>query len=256
MHNHNNALEGDLLKVLVVDDESLARQRLIKMIERLDGYHCIGEAKNGLEALEELRRLSPDIIMLDVRMPAMDGMEVAQVMANSTEYDDTAIIFTTAYDEYALDAFDVQATGYLLKPINRDKLDKALQKAAKQLHKTESEKPLSDDNKRMHLSTHSRGNIVLIPLSDVRVLQAEHKYVTVFHTMGESILDDSLKMLENEFSELFTRIHRNALVALPYVTALEKNSKGQYQLVIDGVDVRPVVSRRLVTEIRQLLKQL
>ncbi|CAA0115974.1 Transcriptional regulatory protein BtsR [BD1-7 clade bacterium] len=240
------------IRVLIVDDESLARQRLMKMVGDIDGYSCVGEAKNGLEALEQFRSLEPDVILLDVRMPGMDGMEAARNIAEEDPGDHTSIIFTTAYDEYAIDAFDVQASGYLLKPVNAEKLEKALSQASKSYVKEHG----AGDPTRQHLSAHSRGNVSLIPLKDVRVLQAEHKYVTVYYTDGESILDESLKALETEFPEQFTRVHRNALVSLKHVNALEKNAQGQYQLSIEGVEVKPVVSRRLVTQIRQRLKQL
>ena len=240
------------INVLIVDDESLARQRLLKMVGDIDGYTVVGEARNGNEAVDQFRALKPDVILLDVRMPGMDGMEAAQIIADEDPEDKCSIIFTTAYDEYAIDAFDVQAAGYLLKPVNREKLDKALAQAAKKLGgRTDSDEP-----SRQHLSAHSRGNVNLIPLEEVRVLQAEHKYVTVFYLEGESILDESLKALEDEFPDMFTRVHRNALVSLKHVNALEKNAQGQYQLVVDGVEVKPVVSRRLVTSIRQKLKEL
>lgn len=232
-------------KVLVVDDESLARQRLIKMFDSIDGFEVIDEAANGSQAIEKIEMQKPDVALLDIRMPGVDGLEVAKMIAEKGLQ--THVIFTTAYDEYALDAFDVSAQGYLLKPVNKEKLEKALSKFVG-----------SDDDHegRNHLSASSRGNIELIPLDTVRILQAEHKYVTVYHTGGESILDESLKALELQFPDRFKRVHRNALVSVDHVLAMGKNAEGQYALTIADVDIKPVVSRRLVSEVRNWMKQL
>lgn len=230
--------------VLVVDDESLARQRLIKMLEAMPGFELVAEADSGEQALAAIKQFQPDIVLLDIRMPGLDGMAVAKTI--EAEDIDCDFIFTTAYDEYAVDAFDVQAKGYLLKPIKQEKLAKVLHA----LH------PESDGKTRNHLSASSRGNIELIPLDTVRLLQAEHKYVTVYHNGGESILDESLKTLECEFPQRFKRVHRNALVSVEHVCAMEKNSEGQFILKIADTDIQPIVSRRLVADVRLWLKQL
>lgn len=241
--------------LLLVDDEPLARQRLRKMLESLDDYDVIGEAENGEQALQKVAELQPDILLLDIRMPGIDGMEVAERLMSQTPAFTGQIIFTTAYDEYAMDAFDVQAAGYLLKPVNKDKLSKVLEKAAKLSVSADAVEEVPGDYRR-HLSASSRGNVELIALDDVRILMAEHKYVTVYHTQGESILDESLKALEDEFPEHFIRVHRNALVSVRHIVSLEKNRQGQYELKVADVDVRPVVSRRLVTGVRNWMKQL
>jgi two-component system response regulator AlgR len=237
------------MKILLVDDEALARQRLIKMLETLEGYTVVGEAENGAQALERIKELKPDVVFMDIRMPGVDGLEAAQAIANDADEYGCRVIFTTAYDEYALAAFDLQAIGYLLKPINKEKLQKALEQATRvQVNK--------QSNQREHLSSTSRGKVYLIPLDNVRILQADHKYVTVYHTQGESILDESLKNLEEEFGERFKRIHRNALVSVEHVLGMDRNRQGQYVLKMEGCDVKPVVSRRLITEVRNWLKKL
>ncbi|NRA41897.1 MAG: response regulator transcription factor [Pseudomonadales bacterium] len=234
------------VSIIVVDDEQLARQRLQAMIESLDGFEVCAVASQGQEAIDLCRQLQPDIALLDIRMPIMDGMQAAELIAE--EGLRTKVIFTTAYDEYAVDAFEVAAQGYLLKPINKEKLEKTLMSVAAKAGF------LADG--RSHLSASSRGNIELIPLDNVRVLQAEHKYVTVYHTQGESILDESLKSLEHEFPSFFKRVHRNALVSSAHVVSMEKNIDGQYELKVEGCDVQPLVSRRLVSEVRGWMKQL
>lgn len=240
--------------ILLVDDEFLARQRLQKMLADIDGFEVVGEAENGDQALARVAELDPDIVLLDVRMPGVDGMQVAEQLQKPESGFHGAIIFTTAYDEYAMEAFDVYAAGYLLKPINREKLEKALHKAALLAKTPPSDGPNEDG--RQHLSASSRGNVELIALDDVRILMAEHKYVTVFHTHGESILDESLKALEEEFPNRFIRVHRNALVSVKDIVALEKNRQGQYEVKVADTDLRPVVSRRLVTRVRNWMKQL
>lgn len=237
------------MQVLIVDDEALARARLQKLLEEIAGFDAIGEACDGEQALQQIETLRPDIVLLDVRMPGMDGLEVAQKLVEDSHKYDCRVIFTTAYDEYALQAFDSQASGYLLKPVNKDKLRKALEQAARvNSHQLPEH--------RQHLSANARGKLALIALKDVRILQAEHKYVTVYHAGGESILDDSLKDLEDEFGDYFVRVHRNALVSMPHVSAMEKNKDGQYQLVVDDVDVRPAVSRRLATNIKKMMRKM
>jgi len=236
--------------VLVVDDEHLARLRMQKLVEDIDGYDCIGLAENGDQALAMIESLSPDIVLLDIRMPGKDGMDVAESIAASATKYETAVIFTTAYEEHALEAFEKLAAGYLLKPVNREKLQKSLEQASRLV----GSKPRT--HTRNHLSASSRGKVELIPLEDVRVLQAEHKYVTVHHKGGESILDESLKTLEDEFPDMFKRVHRNALVAVDHVQGLEKNSEGQYVLKMEDTDMQPVVSRRLVSTVRSWIKKL
>ena len=246
----NNHESATTMKVLLVDDEHLARQRLAKLLENLEDYTVVGEAENGAQALQRIQELRPDIVFMDIRMPGVDGLEAAQTIANDMENYGCRVIFTTAYDEYALAAFDLQAVGYLLKPVNREKLEKVLEQAARVI----VQKP--GEHKREHLSASTRGKVELIPLDDVRVLQADHKYVTAYHTRGESILDESLKNLEEEFPDRFKRIHRNALVSVAHVLGMDRNRQGQYVLKLRDIDIRPVVSRRLLTEVRSWLKGL
>ena len=234
-------------KVLIVDDEPLARQRLVRLLESIDGYEVIGQACDGASAIEQVDALKPDIALLDIRMQGVDGLDVAKAIDEKGL--DTVVIFITAYDEYALDAFDAKAQGYLLKPVDSEKLEKVLQQASRGIS-------AYSVHQRTHLSASSCGNIELIPLSTVRLLQAEHKYVTVYHTGGESILDESLKSLEDQFFSLFKRVHRNALVSVDHILSMGKNSEGQYTLTIADTEIKPVVSRRLVSDVRHWMKQL
>lgn len=238
------------MNVLIVDDEPLAVARLEKQLKQFSDYHCVGTAGDGREALEKITKLKPDIVLSDIRMPDIDGIELAkQVSELATKK--VVFIFTTAYEEHALQAYELQVSGYLLKPVNAEKLLQALDKASKLVVAAQQE-----PSQRQHLTVSIRGNVELIPLESVRVLYAEHKYVTVHHTQGEALVDKSLKALEQEYPSYFKRVHRSALVARHYVDALEKTDDGQYFLKLQGVDFKPLVSRRMVADVRQWLKEL
>lgn len=237
------------MKVLLVDDEPLAVQRMEKMLAEIDGYLCVGSASNGAQAMQKIELLKPDIVLSDIRMPDMDGIELAKLLRQSPHLQ-TVLIFTTAYEEHALQAFDLQASGYLLKPVNKDKLLLALERASQWVLGQRK------NSGRKHLSASSRGKIELISLDDVRLLQAEHKYVTVYHKHGEALIDDSLKMLEDEFPEQFKRVHRNALVSVEHIESLEKGDDGQYYVKLQDIAQTAQVSRRLLADVRHWLKQL
>ena len=164
-----------------------------------------------------------------------------------------SVIFTTAYDQHALDAFEVNAVDYLLKPIRKDRLANALVKA----HKL-TQKQLEDINQkrdepasRTHISVHMRGNINLVPVSDVAYFLADSKYVVVRTQDEEHLIEDSLVNLEKEFGERFLRIHRNALVAKSFIKAIEKSTSGTWQVSINGLDKKLAVSRRHAASVRR-----
>ena len=241
------------MKVLIVDDEAPARQRLSAMLAEMPDYTVCGEAANGVEALRLTEDTAPDIVLLDVRMPGMDGIEAARHLASSEA--PPAVIFTTAYGEHALEAFETQAAGYLLKPIRREQLEAAL-KGARSLNRAqlaglsqEREQPA-----RTHICARLRGRLELIPIEDVLYFQADQKYVTVRHRHGEVLIEDSLKSLEEEFEPRFLRVHRNALVATEAVAGMEKTADGRLQLLFREVDARLEVSRRHVAVVRRFLK--
>ena len=241
------------MKLLIADDEALARARLRAMVEEIGGYQLVGEAANGEDALRAYREHLPEIVLLDIHMPGMDGLAVARELA--AEARPPAVIFTTAYQQHALQAFEAHATGYLLKPIRKARLQEALQAAQRmnrsQLSAAEPEQP----GARASLSVSSRGNIRLIELDDIFYLRAEQKYVVVRHTQGSDLLDESLKSLEEEFAERFIRVHRNALAARRYLEGLEKDALGRSQLRLRGLDERLEVSRRHLPDLRKLLRR-
>ncbi|MGV8837146.1 LytR/AlgR family response regulator transcription factor, partial [Cellvibrio sp.] len=243
------------MDILIVDDEALARQRLLRMVEKIDGFSVVAEADNAEDALVAITQHDPDIVLLDIRMPGRDGLSLAQDIAELE--DAPAVIFCTAFDQYALDAFGTNAVGYLLKPVKAEQLLQVLEKAQK-LNKIQrvaaqkDNKPKSE-NQRTHITAKTRRGVELIPLDDVRYFLADHKYVTVYHRAGEHLLDETLKELEEEFGARFVRVHRNSLVSVKHIEALERNAQGQYQVRLADTELRPVISRRHVRDLKALL---
>ena len=208
-----------LLKLLIADDEAPARNRLRELLSDMNNITIVAEAKNGQEALSLANDHQPDIVLLDIRMPGMDGIEAAQHLQKMMK--PPAVIFTTAYDSYAMQAFDTNAVDYLLKPIRLERLQTAILKARALLpSQLEALAPLYPQ--KTHLSITERGRILLVPIADVIFLRAELKYITVRTAEKEYILEESLNNLEHEFGNIFIRLHRNCLVAKAYILGYEK----------------------------------
>ena len=245
------------MKVLIVDDEPPARDRLRELLRETGEHQVVGEAANGREALEVAANTNPDVVLLDIRMPGMDGIEAAQHL-NRMEIP-PAVVFTTAYDEYAIDAFDANAIGYVLKPVRLRKLEKALQQAARLTSEalTEFSARTGVSDRRKHICARLHGNLKLIPVSEVHYFVADQKYVSVVHDKGRDLIEDSLKSLETEFGEQFVRIHRGAVVALNSIESLEKDKDGQTIVVtrVDSGDDELIVSRRHVANVKRRLKK-
>lgn len=243
-----------MMKILIIDDEPLARQRLHSVIDELGNSTVVAEAGNGEQAVNLCQQHLPDIVLLDIRMPGMSGIEVAHhINKLSTP---PAIIFTTAYDDYAIPAFETHAVDYLLKPIRKERLNNALGAARRltrmQLQQLEHSAKPSDQ--RQHISARLGGELRLIPIKDIRYLQAEHKYVTVRYGQGTVLIEESLKSLEEEFPEEFLRIHRNALVAQRFMASLEKERGGGHRIRLRDVAESLEVSRRHLPNVRKIMK--
>jgi two-component system, LytTR family, response regulator AlgR len=246
------------MKVLICDDEALARERLARFLRDMDGYEIVGEAENGEDCLRQVASLQPDVVLLDLRMPVMDGLACAEQLALLPA--PPAVIFCTAYDEHALAAFQVQAVGYLLKPVRKEQLAEAMARSGRvnraQLEAVKTSAEDARNNGRSHITAKTHRGIELIPVDDVRYFLADQKYVTVRHSKGEVLIDETLKDLENEFGPRFIRIHRNALLALAFLDGLELVAPGQYQVRIKGIEDRLVVSRRHLPELRETMQKL
>lgn len=234
--------------MLIVDDEAPARERLRSLLAELDEADVVGEAATGEQALQRTIELAPDIVLLDVRMPGIDGIEAARHM-NVLEQP-PAVIFTTAYDEYAMKAFDAQAVGYLLKPIRKEKLAAALAHANR-LTRPQLRQLGNKTESRSHIAARHREGLRLIPLDEVIFFFAEQKYTTVRHLKGEDLIEDSLRALEDEFGSAFVRIHRNALVSVRYLERIERTADGQYFVRLRGCEAPLQVSRRMASELRE-----
>jgi two-component system response regulator AlgR len=241
------------MKVLIVDDEPPARSRLNNMLAERDGVNVVGEAANGLEAVEKVQKTRPDVVLMDIRMPGMDGLEAARYLSQMEE--PPAIIFTTAYSEHALEAFDAHAVAYLVKPIRQEHLDAALEKTRK-LTKAQLSTLLRETEQtgRTHICARIRGNLELFPVEDIVYFQADQKYVTVRHINGEVLIEDALKNLEQEFAPKLVRIHRNALVNTAYVAGMDKEGPSRFLVKFNRIDDRLEISRRHVAEVRRLLR--
>jgi len=243
-----------VITVFIVDDESLARERLKRLIQTNTQYQVCGEAENGELALKGIPLAQPDIVLLDIRMPGVDGLAVADGI--SALKSPPAIIFCTAYDEYAIKAFSFNAVGYLLKPVRKDDLFKALGQA-KQLSQLQL-KQLNHQEKDGALTfvANSWQGHELIPFKDIYYFKADQKYLTVVHREGETLSDQTLKELEELYSAELIRVHRNTLVNLSHVSALFKDGEGHHQLRFKACDHTVLISRRHVSEIKEQLKHL
>jgi two-component system response regulator AlgR len=239
------------MRILIVDDEPLARARLRAQIGDVGIGAVAGEASNGIEALRLVQELRPDLVLLDIRMPGMDGIETARHLSRLQER--PAVIFTTAYDEHALAAFDARAIDYLLKPIRSERLREALARVtARPLHS--GPEPAGAATARTHLSAWSGGRLLVIAVDEIRCLMADQRYVRAVWPDGELLLDESLRTLETEFGDRFLRVHRNALVALRYVRCLEPDGIGGSRILLDEVAEIVPVSRRLLATVRHRLR--
>lgn len=240
------------LRVFIADDEAPARQRLRALLSDIAPElpnRVVGEAATGQEALERLNALpaddAADVALVDIRMPGMDGVELAARLARLP--DAPALVFCTAYDQYAVKAFELQAADYLMKPVRAARLLEALRRVPPRA------RPLAAPASRSQLSCNERGRILLVPVADVLFLRAELKYVTARTAAREYLLDESLAALEQEYAQRFVRVHRNCLVARDAVLGFEHvrdGAEGHWTVVLKGLDERLPVSRRQWAQVR------
>ena len=238
------------LSIFIVDDEQPARNRLKELLgdcARQLPLRLLGEASNGHEALDQLSAMPADVVLVDIRMPKMDGIELAQHLNKLPQ--PPIIIFTTAYDTYAIKAFELHAIDYLLKPMRQQRLLDALLRArtAARVRNDVLQKIASQP--RTNFSIQERGKVHLIPVEQVRYLRAELKYITVRTLEREYLIEESLSALEQEFAETFIRIHRNCLVAKNEIEGFEKltdehTSETHWTVKLKGVEERMPISRR------------
>lgn len=262
-----------LLRIFIVDDEAPARARLKTLLSDIASdcpHQLVGEAAQAQQALEQIAALAPDVVLLDVQMPGMSGIELAAHLAQNGAA--PAVIFVTAYDEYALKAFEVHALDYLLKPVRASRLAEALRRVDAVQGQPSTQRQTIDNvaaalnAPRRNFSVQERGRLLLVPVSEVLYLKAEAKYVTLRTREREYLIEASLHSLEQEFAASFVRVHRNALVARDAIAGVERGvqaidaegdgEKGQesWQVILRGVDDRLPISRRQWAAVKVLVK--
>jgi two-component system response regulator AlgR len=253
------------LRLLLVDDEAPARARLRDLLADIAvelPTEIVAEAGDGVAALECLAAMEPtavDVALVDIRMPRMDGIELAQHLARLAV--PPAVVFATAYDEYAVKAFEVNAIDYLLKPVRAQRLAAALRKARGTALPEAALHALAPEGRRQ-LRCSERGRVLLVPVDDVLYFKAELKYVTARTAEREYLLEESLAQLEAEFAARFLRIHRNCLVARAAVAGCAREAstaedgdatEPHWALVLRGVPEHLPVSRRQWAQVKALL---
>jgi len=252
------------LRILIVDDEAPARARLRDLLADLADdipTRIVGEAVDGVDALEQLESVGADVALVDIRMPRLDGIELARHLARLPA--PPAVIFTTAFDQYAVKAFELAAVDYLLKPVRAGRLAEALTKAMRAPATATALRQASEDiapGGRRQLRCSERGKVLLVTVADVIYFKAELKYVTARTREREYLLEESLSQLETEFGERFLRIHRNCLVARAAVAGFEReyddpagDGEGHWAVLLRGIDERLPVSRRQWPQVKVLL---
>jgi two-component system response regulator AlgR len=245
-----------VMNILVVDDEAEARERLRRLLAETDGrYTLAGEATDGLQAIEVCRSQRIDLVLLGAQLPGVDGVTAAGALSALDPA--PAIILVTAFEHEPRVAPGSQLAGCLVKPVCRERLLEALQRVQDPtstrsvvgINQSVHEPPRSAPRRR--LSAHYRGGLRTVQIEDIIYLRAEHKYVTVHHAEGELLIDESLRALEQEFTQLFLRIHRNTLVARNRVNGLEKRSDGSVYIRLRDCAEQLQVSRRHLPEVRR-----
>ncbi|WIM06880.1 MAG: LytTR family DNA-binding domain-containing protein [Candidatus Nitricoxidivorans perseverans] len=253
------------LRILIVDDEAPARARLRDLLADIAAEapnRVVAEAADGVEALERLKETEADVALVDIRMPRMDGIELVQHIVRMPH--PPAVVFATAYDQYAVRAFELSAIDYLLKPMRAARLADALRKAARTPSGTgatrEALRRLAPSGRR-HLHCVERGRVLLVPVADVLYFKADQKYVTARTSAREFLLEESLAHLEQEFGDAFLRIHRNCIVARSAVAGFarehggtDEGSETHWTLMLRGVAERLPVSRRQWPQVKALLE--
>jgi two-component system response regulator AlgR len=233
------------MRALIVDDEPLARARMTALLGECAAVEIVGSVDDGEAALAALHELQPDVLLLDINMPGIDGVTLAQRLAGRAR---PQVIFCTAYEAHALKAFELGAADYLLKPVRLERLRDALQRAQRRLDDNSPREPAAWLHGRL------RGEQVRIALDEVLCLLAEEKYVVVQHRGGELLIEDSLRQLEDAYPDQLIRLHRNCLVPPARLLGIKTLADGRVLARLDGTDSSPEISRRNLPAIRKLLR--
>jgi len=246
------------LRVFIADDEEPARERLKELLNDIAAElptSIVGEARHGLETIELVPASHAQVLLLDIQMPGMAGLEVARHLASLENA--PAVVFVTAHERHAVEAFELNALDYLLKPVRGARLAAALRKAATAAAPGREQLARAASDAREYLSVAERHRIVLVPVCDIVFLRAEQKYVTLRTRERQHLIEESLITLEREFAAQFVRIHRNCLVARAAIRGFERASSSDEEphwlVVLDGIDERLPVSRRQWPALREIV---
>ena len=250
-------------RVVIVDDEPLARQRIADQLAHEDGVDVVGEASNGLQAVEKIRSLHPDLVFLDVQMPGMDGLDVVDTVGADEM---PLTIFTTAFDQYALKAFDRAAVDYLLKPFDDERFSQAFRRARKELELREVDRIahrlrdlLEEDQEEQHsreyldrITVESRGQLRVVPVANIDYITASGPYAEL-HAGGRTYaVRERMQILEEQLDPaVFFRVHRSAIVRVDRIDAMLRAAGGDYSVRLkDGTVLSVSRSRRDALEKR------
>jgi two-component system, LytTR family, response regulator AlgR len=236
------------MKVLIVDDEPLARTRLRRLLSAEAGFSCVGEAQNSQQALQLYQQLQPDVLLLDIAMPGGDGLQLASALA--TEPLPPAIIFVTAHPQHALDAYQVCPADYILKPVSAERLHSALARLGNRTRAHLERQPATGDVISYQLGSATRQ----IKLTNVLYFSADSKYVRMVFAGGEALLEQTLSQLQQRYPQQLVRIHRSTLINKHYFSALRAAADGKHYIELTGLDTRLEVSRRALSQVKQALQ--
>lgn len=236
------------MRVLIVDDEPLARSRLSRLLAQLPGYQLVAEAENGAQALQLCTDLTPDLVFLDIEMPGADGLSVAADLARIQP--PPAVIFVTAHPQHALAAYQVAPADYLLKPIGLAQLQLCLERLGISTRVHLEKQKLQAPRLSFRVGLEQRS----ILLSELFYLQADDKYVRLVYQGGEALTETSLKQLQEKYPQQLVRIHRNTLVLAERICGISRSADGQHLLLLRDCPVQPEISRRELAQVRLLLQ--
>lgn len=252
-------------RIFIVDDEEHARARLAMLLADI-GEECpnelVGEAADAAGALQGIVDTHPDIVLLDIQMPGMNGLDLASRLALEGE-GMPAVVFVSAHDDYALDAFEVHALDYLVKPVRAGRLQQALRRVV-QLRGRNNGGDAEQPQRRAHFTVHERDRLLLVPVADVIYLKAELKYVTLRTRSRDYLIEDSLASIEEELEDVFVRVHRNTLVARKSIMGVERGTVGAdgdgergqeaWQVILRDIAERLPISRRQWPVVKALVR--
>ncbi len=239
------------MHLLIVDDEAPARDRLVRQLSDFESVSKVSTASNGLEAIAFCQRDAVEVVLLDIRMPGMDGIEAATMLQELPSA--PAIIFTTAFDQYAVDAFETEAVGYLLKPVRRERLEAALEKASRISKSRLANLSRTTRSEKRFVSTRRQDELVVIPIEKILYFEADQKYTRAWHAGGDDLIDESLNGLETALETRFIRIHRKFLVNVRALRALSRTKAGSSEVRVAGSDAKLPVSRRHVAAVKRAI---